>query len=103
MKVRHWGPLRILDMTPSLKLAGTTANHDYRQVVVSMRIGISHAAAKEVDRVVQQRTFTVGRGPQLLQEVSEERYMVRINLRQLCELPRVVPVMRHRVMGLGHS
>ena len=68
-----------------------------------MAVAVADAAAVENHHVIEQRSVAVRRVPQLLQVVGEQLHVVLLNLDALLHLHRVVLVMRHRVMRLGHA
>ena len=87
-----------------LHRAGAAAEDHRRQRVVRVVVGVAHAAAEEHHRMVEQRAFAVGRRPQLLDELREHRYEVRVHLGEVDRLGGIVaaPVgfVRERVMRI---
>src|SRR6266516_1867257 len=59
VKIGQRRRFRILDVTPSLDPACSAAGDKDRQVYVVMLVGIAHAAAIQVGRMVQQGTVAV--------------------------------------------
>ena len=91
------------DVPSTLELRAAAARDHDRQVRVIVDVGVAHAAAQQVQRVIQQRAVAVGRRRQLLDQVGEQRHVVGVDLRQLDELLRVVDVMRHGMVRLGDA
>ena len=69
-------------------------------MVVDVRV--AHAAAVEIERVVQQVAIALRHRRQLLQEVVEQRDVELVDLRQLRHLLGVVAVVRRRVVRIRH-
>ena len=69
----------------------------------SWTFGIAHAAAVQVERMVEQRAVAFRRGLQLLQELREQRDVELIDLGHLGDLLRIVAVMRQRMMRIGNA
>src|SRR5205809_4785638 len=59
VKIGQRRRFRILDVTPSLDPACSAAGDKDRQVYVVMLVGIAHAAAIQVGRMVQQGTVAI--------------------------------------------
>ena len=103
VKIGQRGVPLELDVPTTSHLSGTTARNHDREVGVVMHVRIAHTASKKVGRVVQQGAVAIGRLPEPLEKIGEQRNLIRIDLRQLGQLDRVIHVMRHRMMWLGNS
>ena len=68
-----------------------------------MQVAVAHAAAVEDQRVIEQRAVAVRRGLQLLEEVGEQLRVIGVDPGLLRDQLRVVAVMRHGVVLLGHA
>ena len=53
--------------------------------------------------MIEQRAVAVGRRFSFSSEVREQLDVIRVDLRGLCELHRIVLVVRDRVVRLGHA
>src|SRR5262245_59832033 len=93
--------------TSSLKMTiaatGAAAHCHHRKRTGSVDVGIAHAAAIDDQRVIEQRPVTVGCRAQLLEELREQLRVIRVDLRNLCDLVRIVAVMRDLVVLLRHA
>src|SRR5258706_9227234 len=85
--------LLILDMPAALKAGCGAACNQNRKVFVIVKAGITHAAAVQVDRVIEQRAVAIGGGLHSLEEIREQRNVERADLRYLRHLFRIVAVM----------
>ena len=103
MQVRHRLRLRVLQVASAPRPAGAAAGDHDRQVGVVVHVRVAHAAAVQVERMVQQRAVAVRRRGQLLQEVAEQRDVVLVDLGDHGELRRIVPVVRRRVVRIRHA
>ena len=77
------------------------ADRDERQRIARVLIGIAHAAAVEIKRVIEQRTVAVWRRSHLLQEFREQLDVVRVDPGDLGDVLGIVAVMRDRVVLFG--
>ena len=91
------------DVPAALEARASPAGHHDRQVRVIVDVGIAHAAAQQIERVVEQRAVAIGRRLQLLDQIREQRHVVRVDLGELDQLLGIVHVVRHRMMRLGHA
>src|SRR4051812_30757956 len=92
--------LGILDV-PSALDAGSSATRDEdREVHVIVNVGVAHAAAIEVQRVVEQRAVPFRRRFQFFEKVRKERDVERVDLRHPRNLFRVVAMMRERMVRI---
>ena len=66
-------------------------------------VGVAHAAAVEVERVIEQRAVAVRRGFQLCEELGEQRDVELVDLRHLGDFLRIVAVVGKRVMRIGDA
>src|SRR5688572_11592910 len=103
MKVRQRRRVLVSDVAAALEPRASSTSDDDRQVRVIVDVGISHAAAEQIERVIEQRAVAIWRRLELLDQIREQRHMVRVDLGELHQLLRIVGVMRHRMMRLGHA
>ena len=103
MKVRQGRALLILDVPPASQAGRGTAGDQNRQLHVVVQAGVTHAAAVEVDGVVQQRAIPVRRRLQLLQKAGENRNMVGVDLGDFLDFYRIIAVVAGGMMGLRHA
>ena len=61
------------DVAAASHSARGAAGDEDRQVVVVVQVGVAHAAAVQEERMVQQRAVAFRRGPQLGEELGEQR------------------------------
>ena len=59
-------------MAIALDACGATASDEDREVGVVVFVGISHAAAVQVERVIQEGAVAIRRGVKFLQMLREE-------------------------------
>src|SRR5262249_32599142 len=67
------------------------------------KAGIAHAAAVQVDRVIEERAIAIGCGLHPLKEFGKQLDVVGVDLGDLCYLHGVVAVMANRVMRVRNS
>src|SRR5262245_40712298 len=58
-----------LDMPAALQASCSAARYQDRQVFMIVEAGVAHAAAVQVDRVIEERPVAVGRGFHFLEEI----------------------------------
>ena len=80
------------DVPSALHAAGSAPGHDDREVRVVVHVRVAHAAAVEVQRVVEERSVAVLRRGELAEELGEEGDVELVDLRKLGDLGRVVAV-----------
>src|SRR6516165_6165028 len=74
-----------------------------RQRVRRVRIRVPHAGAVEDERMIQDRSTSVFGRSQFLEKLRKQAGVVDIDLNDGRNLLRIVLVMRHAVMLLGHA
>src|SRR5215212_5707853 len=89
-------------MAAAAHVSGGPAANDDWQINMVMNIWIAHAAAVQVERVVEQGATRLRRGLELLKKFCEQRYVELIDLGHLCNFFRIVIVMGQRVMRIGN-
>ena len=92
-----------LDMAAAAHVAGGAARNDDWQINMVVNVRIAHAAAIQVEHVVQQRPVSFRSGLQLLQKLREQRDVELIDLGHLGDLFGVVAMVRQRVMRIGNA
>src|SRR6185437_5160623 len=85
------------DVPAALHPAGGTAGDKDRQIVVVVPVGVTHTAAVQQQRMVQERTAAFARVPQFREELREQRDVEAIDPGHLLDLLGVVAVMREGV------
>src|ERR1017187_10389880 len=95
--------LLLADVAPAPHLAGRAAGDEDRQVRMVVEVGVAHAAAVEVERMVQERAISLGRCLQLREELGKQRHVELVDLGHPRDLLGVVPVVRERVVRVGDS
>src|SRR5215203_5422434 len=103
MKVCQRRRVLVSDVAAALEPRASSTSDDDRQVRVIVNVGISHAAAEQIERVIEQRSIAIWRRLELLDEIREQRHVVRVDLGELHQLLRIVGVMRHGMMRLWHA
>src|SRR5262245_31781543 len=99
VNVRQRCRICVVDVSSAL----VTSGDDKRQIRVIVHVRVTKAAANDVNRMIQKRAVTIGRGFQFSEEVCEERYVKRVDLRELRQLFRIVRVMGYRMVRLEYS
>jgi hypothetical protein len=90
-------------VTAALEAARGSSHQHNRQIVVEMRVAVADARAIHQQGAIEQRSIAFRRGPQLLDEMGELLHVVRVDLAEPVELPRIVLVMRGRMMRFRYS
>src|SRR6186713_2397742 len=73
MEIRQRCRVLVSDVATALEpRASSTRDHD-RQIRVIVNVGIPHAAAEQIERVIEQRAIAIGRRLELLDEIREQR------------------------------
>src|SRR6266446_10288021 len=73
------------------------ADQDVGYIIVKVLIGVTHIAAVEDQRVIEERTIPVRRLGECCHEMSEHPDMVLVELCVLRDSPRIFTVMRSAV------
>src|SRR5580658_7673102 len=81
-------------MAPAFELPVQSAYQHMRHVEVDMLIGVSHVAAIENQRMIQQRAVAVGCLCHAVDEVGEHLDVILVDLRELLDFLRIFAVMR---------
>src|SRR5262245_60672263 len=68
-----------LNVAITLHLTRGAPGQERRQIQSGVRIAFAHAAAVENERMIQQRSVSVWRGLQALQELRKQGHVVRIH------------------------
>ena len=68
-----------------------------------VQIAVPHASAVENHRMIEDRAVALARCLQLLEEVPEQLHVVGVDLLLLRHQHRIVPMMRHGMVLLGHA
>src|SRR5882672_10870163 len=71
---------------------GTARDKDWK-VLVIVQAGIAHAAAVQIDGVIEERAVAIRSRLHPLEELRKQRHMEHVDLRDLRELYRIVTVM----------
>ena len=79
MQVGERRPFWIHHVTSALDGARSASDHDCRQWTVSVAVAVAESRAVQDDRVVEQRSFGVGRRPQFLEKCGEERRVMGLD------------------------
>src|SRR5437763_13492845 len=69
VQIRERRRLDVLDVAAAANLPGSAAGDDNRQVYVVVNVGITHAAAVQIQRMVEQCAVAIGDRGQPLEEV----------------------------------
>src|SRR5688572_3368951 len=93
MQVGERRPFPGSDVSTALQAGGGAARDQDRQILVIMKAGVTHAAAVQIERMIEERAVTVRRVLHALEEVREQRHMECIDLRDRQELLGIVAVM----------
>src|SRR5437764_13823466 len=92
VQIRQRRRLDILDVPAAANLPGSAAGDDDRQVDMVVNVGITHAAAVQIQRMVEQCAVAIGDRGQPLEEITEERHVELIDLRDFRELLGIAAV-----------
>src|SRR6185503_3166626 len=93
----------VVEAVAGLELAVQLARQQDGQVLVTMKVSVAHAAAKQNRAVVEQRAVAVRRVAHPLQEVVEETHVMRVDPRLLRFERGVLTMMGNQVMVARHS
>ena len=102
-EIRHRRVRRVDEVPSALELAAAAAGEDRRQVDRRVVVAVAHAGAVHHDRLIEQRAVAVGRVLHLLEEIAEQRHVIRVDLRRLRDLLGIELVVRHRVVAVGDA
>ena len=100
VEVGEWRHFIELDVAIALYACGAATSDEDREVAVIVFVEIPHAAAVQVERVIQEGAVSVGRGIQFLQVLGEERDVEGIDLGHASDLVRIVAMMAERVVWI---
>src|ERR1051325_5905518 len=103
VEVRQVRGLFVPDVPAALQAGCSAACDEDRKVFVIVKAGITHAAAVQVNRVIEERAATVGSGLHSLQKIGKQRNMMLVDLGDFRYLDRIVAVMADRMMRVGHA
>src|SRR2546425_12891511 len=95
--------LLVPDVAAALQAGRSAAGNQDRKVLVTVQAGIAHAAAVQIDRVIEERAVTVGSRPHLLEEIRKQRDMEAVDLGNLRDLFRIVAMMARWMVRIGHA
>src|SRR6185369_1207050 len=98
MQVRKRGWFGIANVTAAFHSSGGATRYKNWQIGVIVYIGIPHAAAIQIQRMIEKRSVSFRSGLQFVQEVGKQRSVIGVNLGQLGELLRIVGVVRRGVV-----
>src|SRR5215469_2001793 len=90
-------------MPSAFQVAAATADDCYRKVDWRVVIAVSHSRSVHENRMIQQRTISVLRILQLLDEMRVDGHVIRIDLRVLLDQMRLILMVRYRVMPFRHA
>ncbi len=76
-QVRHRSPVWILNMAAAFE---TSADDEIRQWEMIVKVAVAHIAAEQNDRIVQERTISIGRGAHLLEKPPEQFPLIDLKL-----------------------
>ena len=74
-------PFSDSDVPTALQAGGGAARDHDRQILVIVQAGVAHAAAVQIERMIEERAVTVRRVLHALEEVREQRHVEGIDLR----------------------
>jgi hypothetical protein len=90
-------------MAAALDRSGAPTHNNRGERAVSMPIAVADAAAKQEDRMIEQRAVAVRCGSKFLEVIREQRHVIGLDLGALLHLLRLVLVMSQRMMGFGNA
>src|ERR1051325_12119549 len=96
IEIREGRWFGVAKMAAAAHAAGSAARDDDRQIGVIMNVGVAHAAAIKIERVIEERAIAIGSLLHFLEEFGEERDVELIDLRHAGDFVRIVAVMRKR-------
>jgi hypothetical protein len=77
------------------------ADDHVRHVVVHVLVRVTHVAAEQHQRAIEERSVALLLLREIFDQVRQHLHVVLIDLRQLADLPRILAVMRHAVETSG--
>src|ERR1051325_9032839 len=95
--------LFVLYVPAALQSGCSAARDQDRQVLVIVKAGITHAAAIQVDRVIEERAVPIGSCLHSLQKIREQRDVIFIDLRDLGYFHWIIAVMTDRMVRVGDA